>query len=95
MIESFNNKEAVRLIRSHKLGANNNWRPQEGFRYDGLYDVVSYKRLDTERRQRHQFKLIRKSGQDPIRGGIGAQSRPTPQEIEELHNHRRFSKGGD
>ncbi|KAF2170153.1 hypothetical protein M409DRAFT_51907 [Zasmidium cellare ATCC 36951] len=74
-------KKPVRLIRSHNL--NSPWAPIKGFRYDGLYDVVDKERIDPPGhvRARHRFKLVRREGQDPIRGGDGPERRPTAQEV--------------
>jgi hypothetical protein len=70
----------VRLIRSSKV--NSSFAPELGYRYDGLYDVVSFQLMDDAKssRQRHIFKLVRVPGQDPIRGGSGPEKRPTQQE---------------
>ena len=81
----------VRLIRSHNLRSQ--YAPQVGgFRYDGLYKVVSFKNLDGPRstRQRHQFRLERCKGQDPIRGGDGPEKRPTEQEINAYRQDKHF-----
>lgn len=90
MIEACANGHHVRLIRSHKVQSP--YAPEMGLRYDGLYDVVNYERLDPERslRQRHRFKLIRKAGQDPIRGGNGPEKRPTQQEMEAHQKDKRL-----
>ena len=95
LLDSYKNQRPVRFIRSHNLEST--WAPKEGFRNDGLYHVVNYRRMDPEfdPRQRHRFKLQRKAGQDPIRGGDGPEARPTAQEIEEFKKHKRFSTGRD
>ena len=87
MLESINN-HPVRLIRSHN--AHTDYAPFLGYRYDGLYDVVDCQRMDPPNslRQRHRFRLVRCAGQDPIRG-IGAQKRPTEQEIHEYRKHQK------
>ncbi|GAB7366587.1 hypothetical protein MBLNU230_g8573t1 [Neophaeotheca triangularis] len=79
LLESVNN-HPVRLIRSHNL--HGRYAPEMGFRYDGLYDVVDSRRLDSQAsmRQRHQFKLVRRAGQGEIRAE-GNAKRPTKQEI--------------
>ena len=68
------------------------YRPEIGFRYDGLYDVVNSERLDGREslRQRHRFKLVRVPGQDPIRGGNGLEKRPTQQEIDAYNKDKRL-----
>jgi hypothetical protein len=93
MLESVNS-EPVRLIRSHN--AHTRYAPEVGFRYDGLYDVTEVERIDPENsiRQRHRFKLVRVTGQDPIRGGSGPEKRPTKQEIDEYNKHQRLSGKG-
>ena len=94
MLESLDNGQAIRFIRSHN--ANTPYAPEVGFRYDGLYRVVGVERMDSEKskRQRHRFRLVREAGQDPIRGGPGPEKRPTPQEIEEYRKHQRLSGKG-
>jgi hypothetical protein len=81
MLNEKNNKP-VRFIRSHKCPGE--WSPEIGFRYDGLYKVVSHEVIDPPAsiRQRVRFKLVRRKGQDPIRGGAGPEKRPTTQEME-------------
>lgn len=83
-------KNPVRLIRSHNL--NSDWAPKIGFRYDGLYDVVEMEKIDPpgHPRARHRFKLVRRPGQDPIRGGKGPERRPTDQEIEAYEKDKRL-----
>lgn len=82
--------QTVRLIRSHQLQSD--WAPVVGFRYDGLYEVQDYKRIDPEGhpRARYQFKLVRVPGQDPIRGGKGPERRPTQQEVEACDKDKRL-----
>jgi hypothetical protein len=94
MLESAKGKP-VRLIRSHN--AHTQYAPELGFRYDGLYDVTEVEQIDPENsiRQRHRFKLVRRAGQDPIRGGSGPEKRPTLQEIDEYNKHQRLSGKGN
>ncbi|KAK4899918.1 hypothetical protein LTR27_002679 [Elasticomyces elasticus] len=84
LLESRDNGKPVRFLRSHNL--NSPFAPEIGFRYDGLYKVVSSKALDksASTRRRHQFRLERLDGQTPIRGSE-PEKRPTAQEI---HAHR-------
>ena len=91
MLESADNGNPVRLIRSHNLKSQ--YAPVIGFRYDGLYKAVETQRMDsaTSLRQRHRFHLVRLPGQDPIRGGDGPERRPTAQEVEEYKKHQRLS----
>ncbi|KJX92842.1 hypothetical protein TI39_contig5819g00001 [Zymoseptoria brevis] len=90
MIESVSSGLPVRLLRSHNC--HSQWAPQHGFRYDGLYEVVSMERLDPpgSLRQRHRFRLERRLNQDPIRGGQGPATRPTQQEVEAYTKDQRF-----
>ncbi|KAK3620030.1 ubiquitin-like with PHD and RING finger domains 2 [Elasticomyces elasticus] len=80
MLESKENGKPVRIIRSHNL--HSPFAPEIGFRYDGLYKVVSSKALDKSdsTRRRHQFRLERVLGQAPIRSQE-PEKRPTAQEI--------------
>lgn len=90
MLESETNEQPVRLIRSHNLGTE--YAPGIGFRYDGLYKVVSHEMLDTATslRQRHRFRLERLPGQAPIRGGSGPEKRPTAQEMKAHEKDRKL-----
>lgn len=78
----------VRLFRSSNL--NNKFAPELGFRYDGLYAVEDYEKLDPagEKRNRHRFKLVRREGQDPIRCE-GPAKRPTVQEVDEYEKDKK------
>lgn len=89
MINSANGTEPVRLIRSHHLKSE--WAPKVGYRYDGLYDVVDYERLDPvgHPRARHRFKLVRQKNQDPIRWNE-PEKRPTDQEVEAYQKDKRL-----
>lgn len=80
-------KVPVRFIRSYKV--NSKYAPSKGFRYDGLYDVVSSELLD-ESKGRYRFKLVRRPGQGPIRGGDGPEARPTKQEVSRFEQDKRF-----
>ena len=75
-------KKPVRVIRSHSQPKKNEYRPEKGFRYDGLYDVVSYN-LINEAKGDYTFHLVRCPGQNPIRAQNDVSGRPTPFEIEE------------
>lgn len=91
MIESCDNdeKRPVRVIRSHGQPKTNRWRPEGGFRYDGLYVVLSYEVLDEEKGA-YLFRLRRQPGQDPIRAE-GVYKRPTDQELAEYQKLRRLN----
>lgn len=90
LIETFNNKQPVRFIRSSK--EDSPYAPKLGFRYDGLYEIKGYKRTDpvTSLRQGHSFHLVRLPGQDPIRGGDGPETRPTREEIDAYKKDKRL-----
>jgi hypothetical protein len=84
MVTSARLRNEIRVIRSSRLLQKNVYRPEVGLRYDGLYTIQSFKVLDMEK-QIHEFKLQRCPGQEPIRCGDGAASRPTKFEIAEYH----------
>ena len=88
LLTNHHTKQPVRLFRSHNLSSP--FAPELGFRYDGLYDVESYEDMDPpdNKRRRHRFKLVRRSGQDPIRSE-GAAKRPTKQEVDEYEKDRK------
>lgn len=77
----------VRFIRSSK--AKSKYAPRIGFRYDGLYDVVSYE-LEDKEKERYSFKSVRRPNQGPIRGGDGPEARPMRQEEERFKQDKRF-----
>ncbi|TKA77733.1 hypothetical protein B0A55_04177 [Friedmanniomyces simplex] len=89
LLESEGNGKPVRFIRSHNLSSD--FAPEIGFRYDGLYKVVSYEKLDgaSSIRQRHRFRLERIAGQTPIRG-TEPEKRPTKQEVEAHKSDKRL-----
>lgn len=82
MITSANYGHPVRVIRSAQLAKSNNYRPELGLRYDGLYVVKGYKEIYKEK-QMYRFTLERCPSQAPIRcGGKEDHSRrPTAYEI--------------
>lgn len=84
-------RQPVRVIRSWNLRKENPYRPQRGFRYDGLYDVQRSKVLDGSKAI-HAFYLVRRNHQDPIRYQ-GAEARPTAQEIREYDKLRLLERG--
>lgn len=65
MLESVNH-HPVRVLRSHNLPLDNPHRPEKGYRYDGLYDVVGHELVDATK-QAYRFHLIRQPEQLPIR----------------------------
>ncbi|KAF2246851.1 hypothetical protein BU26DRAFT_521247 [Trematosphaeria pertusa] len=83
MIESCDTvHNPVRVIRSYQLMKSNRYRPQFGLRYDGLYEVVEKKLVDTEKAA-YKFHLVRCKDQHPIRCEDNAARRPTRFEIAE------------
>lgn len=100
MVESFEGiqddngdrvKHSVRVVRSHNLETSNAHRPDRGFRYDGLYNVVQMKVVDKEK-QIIKFRLVRLPGQDPIRSS-GPEKRPTIEEIQKYESIRKLIHG--
>jgi hypothetical protein len=90
MILNYSDGNPVRLFRSYNLGTRNKYAPERGFRYDGLYDVKGYEKMDPDgdKRNRHRFRLVRCDGQDPIRFE-GAARRPTTQEVYEYEKDKK------
>ena len=84
MINSSRSHEPVRLLRASKMTTegSNDFRPAEGLRYDGVYEVVGYE-IKNVAKQVHLFHLVRLPGQTPIRSS-GPGVRPTPEELEAL-----------
>ncbi|ERF72129.1 hypothetical protein EPUS_02920 [Endocarpon pusillum Z07020] len=56
----------VRVFRSWKLPPKNTWRPRNGFRYDGLYDVIDKELIDPDRAL-YRFTMERQYDQWAIR----------------------------
>ncbi|KAH6642980.1 hypothetical protein C7974DRAFT_113910 [Boeremia exigua] len=75
MVVSSKLRNHIRVLRSSQLPKSNKYRPSCGLRYDGLYQIKSYKILDQEK-QIHRFHLERVPGQFPIRFE-GDAKRPT------------------
>jgi hypothetical protein len=69
----------IRVIRSSTLPKANKYRPAEGLRYDGLYVIESHVILE-QKRQIYRVKLVRVSGQDPIRCE-GEMTRPSEEDL--------------
>ncbi|KEQ74639.1 hypothetical protein M436DRAFT_63007 [Aureobasidium namibiae CBS 147.97] len=84
MIESSRTQIPVRVLRTSKMTTKgpNEYRPEAGMRYDGLYKVIDYE-VEREEKQVHLFHLVREPGQGPIRYK-GPEVRPTPEELEAL-----------
>lgn len=64
--ESAENGKPVRVLRSHNL--KNEYAPEIGFRYDGLYKIFGSEMMDPSdsKRQRFRFRMVRLPGQDPV-----------------------------
>ncbi|KAF8473183.1 PUA-like domain-containing protein [Kalaharituber pfeilii] len=85
LIMSTKHHQPVRVLRAAKKG-NNRWAPTHGIRYDGLYNVTSYKiETDAKGLKFYQFVLTRCSGQRAI-----DRSRPTREEIAALERIREL-----
>jgi hypothetical protein len=80
MIKSAELGNHIRVIRSSQLPLKNKYRPKCGLRYDGLYQIKSYKENDIEKMS-YRFHLERVPGQHPFRFE-GEQKRPTIYEEE-------------
>ncbi|MCJ1468714.1 hypothetical protein MMC07_007344 [Pseudocyphellaria aurata] len=83
--ESFEKKFAVRVFRSYRLPRANVYRPSEGVRYDGLYRLVSARRLP----KMYVFSLERMEGQWPMRW-YGVEARPSREQLLDLENVRKY-----
>ena len=79
LMTSIKTGKPVRMFRSDKLPDINPYRPLKGYRYDGLYTVVSSELLEEER-QIHGFELRRLPGQGPIRRHDMRTFEETPEE---------------
>jgi hypothetical protein len=66
LMKSKETGNSIRLFRSSNFSDTSPYTPTEGYRYDGLYTVYSYRLLDRER-QIYRFNLRRIPGQPPIR----------------------------
>jgi hypothetical protein len=93
MFDSEKSKLPVRVLRSMHLPKSNPYRPQRGFRYDGLYVVKSHQLIDRAKNH-YVFHLTRIPGQDPVRYR-GIEQRPTQKEIDTFdHEMKMFGKKG-
>lgn len=86
MITSSELGHEIRVIRSSHLPLKNKYRPEVGFRYDGLYKVTHFWLVD-EKKQMYRFKMERCPGQEPIRYANAAK-RPTQEEVKEFKKLR-------
>lgn len=80
----------VRVLRSSNLGRKSHYTPGFGFRFDGLYDVISSEVLD-QRKSYYRFLLQRQQNQDPIRHGASKGAKPTKEDIVAYQNHAKLS----
>lgn len=87
---SIQTSKPVRLFRSHKLSEINPYRPHQGFRYDGLYTVVSSELLEDER-QIYGFELRRLPGQGPLRRDDMRIFEETPEQAEKRRRQNERS----
>ena len=71
LMKSRRTRIPVRVFRSYKLANIVRNKPQEGYRYDGLYRVVGWECLKKDR-QIYRFKMRRLRRNDPASGGQGA-----------------------
>ncbi|KAK2786888.1 hypothetical protein FQN52_007632 [Onygenales sp. PD_12] len=91
LIESYEKKSPIRVLRSAKLPPMDIYRPSHGLRYDGLYEIGSQEVLDVAT-VLYRFKLHRLPGQTPIRFR-GDERRPTAKEVEELKRVQNLVAG--
>ncbi|KAL8957118.1 MAG: hypothetical protein Q9183_006144, partial [Haloplaca sp. 2 TL-2023] len=82
MDEAWKLSTPVRVMRSSTLAKKNKYRPAEGIRYDGLYDVIDSETCD-EGTAMYRFKLKRQENQGPIRFE-GPAKRPTQEDLNAL-----------
>ncbi|KAE9968218.1 hypothetical protein BLS_005965 [Venturia inaequalis] len=93
MLESLSSNLSVRVMRSSKLPAGNKYRPVKGFRYDGLYEVLSSQVID-KLKHHYLFHLRRIPGQIELRCE-GEAARPTPKELQEYENEmKKYGRRG-
>lgn len=89
--DNIKNRNPVRVLRTSKLPPENPYRPSLGYRYDGLYDVISFEVLDASKGHQ-RFLLKRCDNQAPIRCKP-PYARPSPQDIEAFENNKDLMKG--
>jgi hypothetical protein len=87
LLESEEYGNPVRVMRSAALPTSNAYRPKKGFRFDGLYEVLSYRVVDAVSKH-YVFRLKRRPGQADIRYR-GVEARPTQQQIEQYDMEMR------
>jgi hypothetical protein len=79
MLEGCRLHNIIRVLRGENK--NSIYAPEEGIRYDGLYEITAQTLLE-EKTALYRFTLIRQPNQDPIRYK-GIEARPTNQELAE------------
>lgn len=84
-------KLPIRVIRSWNQRRANQFRPERGFRYDGLYEIVDYRILDPTKAI-YNFHLVRCPDQDPIRWEDTPSRRPTQWEIREYDRLKELGR---
>jgi len=89
LIDSHRQEVDIRVLRSHSLPNTNLYRPEMGYRYDGLYRISKWELLDAAT-QMHRFSLNRLPGQHSIRCQ-GVERRPTLEEIAHWKHVRSIS----
>jgi hypothetical protein len=92
MITSASLGNEIRVIRSSGLSKTNTYRPECGFRYDGLYKIVPPFKVVDKAKQKHLFTLHRCPGQEPIRCGNNFAQRPTSYEVAQLKKSKEKYK---
>jgi hypothetical protein len=80
LLDSITSKLPVRVMRSANLPNTNRFRPAKGFRFDGLYEVLS-SRIVNSNMQHQLFHMRRLPDQAPIRY-TGVEARPSKQEMQ-------------
>ncbi|KAI5287019.1 hypothetical protein KEM54_006303 [Ascosphaera aggregata] len=81
MIRAHNRNTPIRLFRGARLGGK--YAPKEGFRYDGLYRIISHELVHPETKL-YRFRMKRLPGQTPIRWH-GVELRPTAREVQHFN----------
>ena len=51
LLEAYQRGNEIRVLRSAKLPRRNQWRPQRGIRYDGVYKITGFEAVDTSLEQ--------------------------------------------
>ena len=88
LLRSYEKKTPIRVLRASGLPPTNKYRPEKGYRYDGLYLITDYNLADADKTtQRYKFDLKRLPIQTPIRFE-GVAKRPTKHEIQAYNRER-------